>query len=54
MTDNLSSRKATIHDLKSIIKLLFEDERGKDREKISTELDQRYIDAFHKINSDQN
>lgn len=54
MNQNFSTRKATINDLKTIIRLLFEDDLGKDREKISTELNQEYIDAFHKINADQN
>ncbi|MFA6037145.1 MAG: GNAT family N-acetyltransferase [Legionellales bacterium] len=54
MDQNFSARKATINDLPIIIKLLFEDDLGKDQEKTSAKLDQKYLDAFHKINADQN
>ncbi len=54
MNQNLAVRKANINDLKTIVELLLEDELGKTRENKSKVLDQRYIDAFHKIDIDQN
>ncbi len=54
MNKNLSHRKATINDLGTIVNLLLEDELGKTRESTSTRLDQRYIDAFNKIDADHN
>ena len=54
MNQNLAVRKANINDLKTIVDLLLEDELGKTRENKSKVLDQRYIDAFHKIDIDQN
>ena len=51
---NLKHRKAVIDDLNEIISLLAEDKLGKTREKVSEILDQRYIDAFHKIDADAN
>lgn len=54
MNLNLQHRKATLNDLKTIIDLLLEDDLGKTRESQATELDQRYIDAFHKIDIDLN
>jgi len=54
MNKNLTHRKATINDLGAIVTLLLEDELGKTRESTNATLDQRYIDAFHKIDTDQN
>ncbi len=54
MNRQFSYRKATINDLHTIISLLLEDELGQARENLSKKLDQRYIDAFHKIDSDSN
>lgn len=54
MISNITHRKATINDLDEIIHLLMEDELGKTREHINAGLDQQYIDAFHRINSDPN
>lgn len=54
MNKNLSHRKATINDLSIIVNLLLEDELGKTRESTSPKLDPRYINAFHKIDIDQN
>ena len=51
---NLTHRKARIADLHQIIKLLLEDELGGTRESKSAELDENYIKAFHKIDSDPN
>lgn len=50
----LTQSKATIHDLKAIIDLLLEDELGQTRENASNNLDQKYINAFHKIDTDPN
>jgi ribosomal protein S18 acetylase RimI-like enzyme len=50
----LTQRKATINDLRTIIDLLLEDDLGQTRESKKPELDQRYIDAFHRINIDLN
>jgi ribosomal protein S18 acetylase RimI-like enzyme len=54
MYNNLSQRKATMQDVKTIIALLVEDELGKSRENLTEELDKTYIDAFNKINIDSN
>ncbi len=51
---NLIQRKATIEDLPSIIDLYLEDDLGKARELRSKEIDQRYIDAFYRIDNDPN
>ncbi len=50
----LTQSKATIDDLKDIIDLLLEDELGQTRENASNNLDQKYINAFHKIDTDPN
>lgn len=52
--EKLSVRKATLDDLPHIIKLLLEDELGKTRETADLGMNKRYINAFHKINSDMN
>ncbi|MEY3197402.1 MAG: hypothetical protein RLZZ59_773 [Pseudomonadota bacterium] len=52
--NNLTHRKAKIADLPHIIALLLEDELGSTRESKSAELDESYIKAFHKIDSDPN
>ncbi len=54
MTQKLTHRKAQITDLRAIVNLLLEDEFGQIREKLETNLDQRYIDAFYRIDSDPN
>jgi ribosomal protein S18 acetylase RimI-like enzyme len=54
MVEALISRKATLNDLRAIINLLLEDELGQTRESKNTEADKRYIDTFHKINTDPN
>ncbi|MDF3047206.1 MAG: Acyl-CoA N-acyltransferase [Candidatus Midichloriaceae bacterium] len=51
---NLKHRKARITDLPHLIELLLEDELGQTRESRSSELDENYIKAFHKIDSDPN
>ncbi len=50
----ITHRQASINDLKEIIDLLAQDELGKDREQASSEIDQRYADAFHAIDKDPN
>lgn len=50
----LSYRKATIHDLQAIIRLLVEDDLGKNREQLSDIIDSRYTEAFQRIDSDPN
>ena len=54
MHENLTHRKAKLPDLHQIIELLLEDELGGTRESKSSELDENYIKAFHKIDSDPN
>jgi GNAT superfamily N-acetyltransferase len=54
MNKQFNYRKATINDLHTIISLLLEDELGHARESLSEKPDQRYIDAFHKIDADSN
>lgn len=51
---NILQRKAKITDLPNIIELLFDDDLGKVREDASKTLDENYIKAFHKIDSDPN
>ena len=51
---NLTHRKAHIDDLNAIVSLLAQDELGQTREQFHPELNQRYIDAFHRINNDPN
>lgn len=51
--NNLTYRKARIADLPNIIELLLEDELEQMRESKSIELDENYIKAFHKIDSNQ-
>lgn len=50
----LTQRKATMDDLAAIVALLAEDELGQTREQHGSKLDSRYLDAFHRIDSDPN
>ena len=50
----LSQRKAKIDDLPKIIDLLIEDDLGKSREVKDLTLNQKYTDAFYKIDEDKN
>jgi len=50
----LTYRKAKIEDVKAIIALLVEDELGSSRENAAEKIDPKYIEAFHKIDSDPN
>ena len=50
----LTARKAIFSDLQAIINLLVEDELGQTREKIGDVIDQRYINAFERIDVDSN
>lgn len=54
MTNQLTHRKATIHDLRTIIHLLLDDTLGKTREQLDDTIDNRYIEAFHRIDADPN
>ncbi|CEG58268.1 MULTISPECIES: GNAT family N-acetyltransferase [Legionella] len=51
---NIRYRKANINDLPLIVTFLLEDELGKTRENKQSVLDQRYVDAFYKIDIDPN
>lgn len=50
----LSFRTAVESDLPQIIKLLCDDDLGKNREEYSVPLNQCYIDAFNEISKDKN
>ena len=52
--NKLTHRKATIHDLPVIIALLLDDSLGQKREVNDEKSNQRYIDAFHRIDADPN
>lgn len=52
--NQLRHRKATLDDLSIIIDLYFEDDLGQHREIKAENPDQRYIDAFHRIDADPN
>ena len=51
---NLTHRKAKLGDVAQLISLLLEDELGGLRESKSAIPDERYTNAFHKIDSDPN
>ena len=52
--NQLLQRKAKLDDLPMIVDLLSEDDLGQHREAKAEKLDQRYIDAFHRIDADPN
>lgn len=52
--NRLVHRKATVHDLLSIITLLMDDDLGQTREISRDKIDPCYIDAFHRIDADPN
>lgn len=52
--NQLLQRKAKLGDLPTIVDLLSEDDLGQHREVKREILDQRYIDAFHRIDIDPN
>lgn len=54
MTLNLIHRKAKLNDLAYILELLLEDELGKTRENNSRAINENYVKAFNKIDSDPN
>lgn len=54
MIEHLTHRKAQIDDLRAIVTLLIEDDLGQTRECLGDDLDQRYIEAFHRIDADPN
>lgn len=47
-------RKATKNDVSNIVEMIADDELGKKRENFQNPLSQNYLNAFEKINSDQN
>ena len=47
-------RKATINDVSTIVKMISDDELGKTRENFQNPLPKEYLDAFKKINADEN
>ena len=47
-------RKATENDVEAIVKMIADDELGKKRENFKIPLAPEYIEAFKKINSDEN
>lgn len=54
MIQSLTYRRAVINDLEQIVNLLLEDELSQTRESKSVELNQNYVDAFHRIDADPN
>lgn len=52
--NNFTYRRAKITDLVRIIELLLEDELGQIREVRSSKIDEKYVNAFHKIDCDAN
>lgn len=52
--NNLLHRKATLDDLPMIVALLLDDVLGQNREANAEKIDQRYIDAFSRIDIDPN
>ncbi|MFT4535017.1 MAG: GNAT superfamily N-acetyltransferase [Saprospiraceae bacterium] len=51
---NMKFRKAIKKDVSTIVKMIADDELGKKREKFQIPLPFEYIEAFEKINSDNN
>ena len=54
MLEKLTHRQATINDLRTIINLLLEDDLSQTRESKKPELEQAYIDAFRRIDTNAN
>ena len=52
--NQLLQRKAKLNDLPTIVELLSDDDLGQHREVKAEKLDQRYIDAFRRIDADPN
>lgn len=50
----MNFRKATIKDVSTIVAMIADDALGKKRENFQTPLPQAYLDAFEKINADEN
>ena len=50
----MNFRKATKNDISIIVEMIADDELGKKRENFQVPLPKEYLDAFNKINSDQN
>ncbi len=47
-------RKATLNDVSKIVEMIADDELGKQRENFQNPLPKNYLNAFKKIDSDQN
>ncbi|MFD1161105.1 GNAT family N-acetyltransferase [Hwangdonia seohaensis] len=47
-------RKATIEDVPKIVEMIADDDLGKTREQFKIPLPKAYLDAFEKINADEN
>ena len=54
ISENLVYRKATLHDLSTIIELILEDDELAQNRESKNVHDQRYIDAFQQIDIDPN
>jgi len=50
----MNFRKATKNDVSTIVKIIVDDELGKKRENFKAPSSKEYLNAFDKINSDQN
>jgi RimJ/RimL family protein N-acetyltransferase len=50
----MNFRKATENDVLTIVEMIADDELGKTRENFQTPLITEYLNAFEKINADQN
>jgi GNAT superfamily N-acetyltransferase len=50
----MNFRKATINDISTIVQMIADDELGKRRENFKVPLPIEYLNAFEKINADQN
>ena len=50
----MTFRKATKKDVSAIVKMIADDELGKERENFKIPLPNEYLNAFEKINSDEN
>ena len=50
----MNFRKATKNDIPIIVEMIADDELGKKRENFQVPLPKEYLNAFNKINSDQN
>jgi len=54
INSTMKFRKAKQSDLSTIVEMIADDELGKQRENFQTPLPKEYMDAFEKINADEN